>query len=173
MKRESFSRVFMAVAVMGVSTGEVAAQTGRASAQTEWDFARDAAAASYRREVSQIRGNLMDEIVEERQGLDITRGLSAYLQANVNLRLCQYDPRNPDVSPTVAQIIGSTVLDHSYSFWARSLAREEVEISSNAMQEVSRDIISACSDVRDAGAQLEGELIDIAAAEAEARRDGR
>lgn len=163
----------MAVALVGVSAGEVAAQTGRASAQTEWDFEREAAAARYRREVSQIRGELMQDIVDEREGLDITRGLSAYLQANVNLRLCQYDPRTPDASPTVAQIINSNVLDQSYGFWARSLAREEVRESDYARQEVSRDILSACADVRDAGARLEEELISIRADEAASLRDGR
>lgn len=164
----------MAVAVFTTaSTGETVAQTARASVQSEWDLERDAAASRYRRQVSQIRTELMGEIVEEREGLDITRGLSAYLQANTNLRLCQYDPRRPDVSPTVAQIIGSTVLDDQYGFWARSLAREEVELSNDARQEVSQDILSACGDVRDAGAQLEGELIGIAADEARARRDGR
>lgn len=171
---KTFGRALMAVAVFTTaSTGETVAQTARASVQSEWDLERDAAASRYRRQVSQIRTELMGEIVEEREGLDITRGLSAYLQANTNLRLCQYDPRRPDVSPTVAQIIGSTVLDDQYGFWARSLAREEVELSNDARQEVSQDILSACGDVRDAGAQLEGELIGIAADEARARRDGR
>lgn len=145
--------------------------TAQERGQTEWDLAREAAVSDYHRAVNDARGEAMSEIISEREGLDITRGLSTFLERNVDFSGCVYNPRNPGARfPSVDEIARTTALTERYGFWARSLAREEVQTSNYARGEVAEALMDSCREIRDAGSELEGRLIDIREDEADSRR---
>lgn len=156
----NLSKLVMAVAVMGVTAGE-------AAAQTRWDDERANASADYRADTEGSANRMYENL---RGMSDVPSRWLPYLR-RVDLSQCEYNPRyRLRPAPTVAELTGTTQFDDRYSFSPRSdfLAREE------STREYIRDIIAdACAEVRDRGIELERELAQIAVYEAEARRRGQ